>query len=153
ASWSDTTIVVPVPLTVPLGAASVIVKVGGVSSNTATFTVVDATAPTISITAPANSSFTNVPHTQISVSFSDSESGVDITSFHLLVDGLDHTAEFTTTATGSTGSLATALPDGAHVITANVRDLAGNPNSATANFTLATVAPQITNLQPPTNSF
>src|SRR5262249_4861405 len=72
ASWSDTTIVVPVPLTVPLGAASVIVKVGGVSSNTATFTVVDATAPTISITAPANSSFTNIPHTQISVSFSDS---------------------------------------------------------------------------------
>jgi hypothetical protein len=153
ASWSDTTIVVPVPLGVPLGAASVIVTVGGVTSNAATFTVVDATAPAISITAPANSSFTNNPHTPISVSFSDGESGVDITSFHLLVDGLDHTAEFTTTATGSTGSLAAALPDGAHVVTANVRDLAGNQNSTTANFTVATVAPQITNLQPPTNSF
>lgn len=115
--------------------------------------VVSTVPPQITITQPANGTFTNVPLTPISISYSGSGSGVDVTTLKVLIDGVDQTAQFTVTATGATGSPAAALPDGLHTITASIKDLAGNPSPATTTFTVDTVPPQITITQPAPGSF
>ncbi|MBZ5508477.1 MAG: Ig-like domain-containing protein [Acidobacteriia bacterium] len=116
--------------------------------------LVDTIAPTISVTTTSVSGFTNNTHPPITVSYSDDGSGVDTTKFLLLIDGVDHTAEFTVTATGATGSPAVALSDGAHVVTATISDLAGNPSApATTAFSVNTVAPLITITQPVDGAF
>jgi hypothetical protein len=51
-SWSDTSIVVPVPTGATTG--PVVVTVGGVASNSITFTITSASAPTITSLAPAS---------------------------------------------------------------------------------------------------
>ncbi|HEX4605389.1 MAG TPA: Ig-like domain-containing protein, partial [Candidatus Angelobacter sp.] len=116
--------------------------------------LVDTTAPAISVTTAAVNGFTNNNHPPITVSYSDAGSGIDTTKFLLLIDGVDHTAEFTVTATGATGSPAVALSDGAHVVTATISDLAGNPSApATTAFSVNTVAPLITITQPVDGAF
>jgi hypothetical protein len=111
--------------------------------------LVDTIAPAISVTTAAVNGFTNNNQLPITVSYSDAGSGIDITKFLLLIDGVDHAAEFTVTATGATGSPAIALSDGAHVVTATISDLAGNPSApATTAFSVNTVAPLITITQP-----
>jgi hypothetical protein len=115
--------------------------------------LVDTVSPTINISAPAGSSFTNNNHVPITVTYSDSGSGVDVTTFQLLIDGVDHTAEFTASATGASGATAAALLDGPHTITANIKDLAGNPATATALFTVDTVPPVIVVTQPANGAF
>lgn len=77
--------------------------------------LVDTTPPSITVTSPASSIFTNNPHVPISVSFSDAGSGIDVTAFTLSIDGVDHTADFTVTLTGATGSPAVALSEGPRV--------------------------------------
>ena len=115
--------------------------------------LVDTTPPTISITSPANGLFTNINHAPIAISYTDSGSGIDVSKLKVLVDGVDQTAQFTVTATGATGSPVAALPDGVHTITATIQDLAGNPATATAAFTVDTVPPQITITQPANGLF
>jgi Glucodextranase, domain B/Bacterial Ig-like domain/Bacterial Ig domain len=115
--------------------------------------LVDTTAPVISITSPANAAFTNNNHTPVAVSFSDSGSGIDVTSFKLTIDGIDHSAEFTPTLTGATGSPATVLSEGTHLIIATISDLAANPNSTTVSYIVDTVPPQISVAQPQDGSF
>ncbi len=115
--------------------------------------LVDTIRPTLTITTPAAASFTNNNHTPIAVTYSDSGSGIDVTSFQVLIDGVDHTAEFTATATWASGATTAALLDGAHNITVNIKDLAGNLTAATTPFTVDTVPPQITILQPPDGIF
>src|SRR6202030_4231167 len=101
------------------------------------------TPPTITITAPVTASYTNINHPPITVAYSDSGSGIDMTSLRVAIDGVDHTAEFTATAAGSSGSPATALADGPHGITVSIKDLAGNQSTATANLIVDTIPPQI----------
>jgi hypothetical protein len=106
--------------------------------------LVDTTPPTISITAPLAASYTNINRPAIAVSYADSGSGIDPTSFRLSIDGVDHTAEFTATATGASGSPVAVLSDGPHVITASIRDLAANLAAATTPLSVDTVPPTIT---------
>lgn len=112
--------------------------------------LVDTIAPVLNITAPLASTFTNNNHVPIAITYSDSGSGIDVTTFQLLIDGVDHTPEFTVTLTGASGSPATALLDGAHLISATIKDLAGNPVTATTAFTVDTTPLQL-NLAQPTN--
>jgi hypothetical protein len=115
--------------------------------------LVDTTPPTIVFTTPTGVVYTNNNQPPIAVGFSDTGSGIDVTTFHLTIDGIDHTAEFTVTATGASGSPAAALPDGLHTIVATISDLAGNPSSATAPFTVDTISPQVTITQPANGLF
>lgn len=132
--------------------------IAGNTSPPATATLVvevaDTTPPTISITTPTDGSLTNNNRPPIAVSYSDVGSGIDVASFKLTIDSVDHTADLTATATGASGSPAVALLDGNHSIVATVSDRAGNTSQpATANVTIATVPPQITINQPPDQSF
>jgi len=115
--------------------------------------LVDTIAPAISITAPVVGSYTNNNHFPIAVSYSDAGSGIDVASFQLSIDGVDQTSQFTVTATGATGTPVSVLPDGLHAITASIKDLAGNPSTATEAFTVDTIPPQITITQPANGLF
>ncbi|HEY6308046.1 MAG TPA: Ig-like domain-containing protein, partial [Candidatus Angelobacter sp.] len=115
--------------------------------------LVDTTPPTISIISPANASQSASNPPAIAVTFADGGSGIDVTTFTLLIDGADHTAEFTTTAAGATGTPVVALAGGAHVITATVKDLAGNTNSATTTFSVTTAPLQISITQPASGTY
>ena len=109
---------------------------------------VDTIAPLISITAPAAAAFTNNNRLPIAVSYSDSGSGIDATSFRILIDGIDHTAEFTAIDTGASGAPAAALTDGTHSISVSISDFAGNTSTATSSFAVDTIPPQISITQP-----
>lgn len=119
-------------------------------SNTATIPVsLDKTPPTIAISTPTIID----NHASITVTYSDTGSGIDVSGFTLLIDGIDHSGEFTATATGATGSTLTVLTSGSHVISASIADLAGNSNSATASFTIQAIPLTISITQPASGTF
>src|SRR6478735_7240962 len=109
---------------------------------------VDTIAPALSITAPAAAAFTNNNRLPVAVAYSDSGSGIDATSFRILIDGIDHTAEFTAIDTGASGAPLAALTEGTHSINVSISDFAGNTSTANASFVVDTVPPQITITQP-----
>jgi len=109
---------------------------------------VDTIAPAISITAPPAAAFTSNNRLPIAVSYSDSGSGIDVTSFRISIDGVDHTAEFTAMNTGASGAPVASLADGPHSIAVRVSDFAGNTATATSSFVVDTIPPQITITQP-----
>jgi hypothetical protein len=129
------------------------------AGNTATIIpqsfLVDTIAPVISITTAAVNGTTTNALLPISVSYSDAGSGVDVTSLHVLIDGVDQTTAFTPTATGASGVPAAPLGAGLHTITATIRDLAGNISApATASFSVsAATPPQIAITQPVDGAF
>lgn len=125
----------------------------GKSNSASVIVNLDETPPSIGIATPVAGGYTNVALTPITVTYSDSGSGVDVTTFTLLIDGVDQTARFAISTTGATGSPAAALPDGLHTVTVSIKDLAGNPSTATATFTLDTTPPQITITQPANGTF
>ncbi len=132
---------------------TVVDKAGNAAAQTTESFLVDTIPPVVTIQTPAASSFINLRQPPVSVVYSDAGSGVDLASFTAAIDGVDHTAEFTATAAGATGSLVAALLDGNHIITVTVKDLAGNATTATAAFAVDTVPPQITITQPADGAF
>lgn len=118
--------------------------VGNSRAAQATF-VVDTIAPSYQIVAPAADSFitTNTPSVQ--VTYQDDGSGVDVSRFVLLVDGVDQTAVLTVGPGLATGTLP-ALADGQHTIQVTVFDRAGNqtaPPAVPQTFTVDTLPPAI----------
>jgi hypothetical protein len=109
---------------------------GNIGLDTATFTV-DAAAPSISITSPANGSVT-----------SDADPGV---AFNV-VDATAVTAQcrVDTDALTSCNSpwIAPSLAEGAHTVTVQATDAAGNTSSATNSFTVDTTAPAVSITSP-----
>ncbi|MBI5311120.1 MAG: hypothetical protein HZB14_08900 [Actinobacteria bacterium] len=112
-------------------------------SNTATnsFTV-DATAPTVSISAPANGSYTadNTPATAFSVT----ETNPNVTECR--VDGGSWAA-------CTSGSSLAALTDGSHTFDVRHTDDAGNVGSASSTFTVDTVNPVVSISAPANGSY
>ena len=90
--------------------------------------------PTISITNPSNGSTINTMTPNISISFSDPDSGVNTGSFTAEINGTDSTSIFNVTSTGATYQVTTPLPIGNNVITASISDNVGNQAGATSNF-------------------
>jgi hypothetical protein len=109
----------------------------------------DFTPPTISNLQPVNQ--TTVGHNTplIGASYSD-PSGIDTSSVLLRVDGVDRTASATVTASDVTYTPVVTLSEGVHNVYLEVQDDTPNNNRATASwwFTVDTIAPTITNLQP-----
>lgn len=91
----------------------------------------DTSLPVVTITAPVDGSFTNVPTATVSGQVSETPSG-------LTVNGR------TATLTGQTFTLENLpLAEGQNTISAEARDLAGNKGSAVSTVNLDTVNPQI----------
>lgn len=127
---------------------------GNVGSTQITF-YVDTTIPTIHVTQPAPNALLNTHTPQVSVGYTD-VTGVDLTTLHVFVNGVDATSLFNATSTNATAQLtaAFALPDGQNTISAQIANLAGTVGTATSTFLVDTTPPTIAFQLPParTNS-
>jgi hypothetical protein len=118
---------------------------GNTTTRQANFTV-DTQVPSIVVDQPAPSFLLPTATPFVSIVYSDAQ-GVDTATFRVVVDGVDRTAVFTVDGTGATATLP-ALPEGAHVIEAEIRDLTGNRATTSASFTTDTIAPAVTITSP-----
>ncbi len=112
--------------------------------------ILDNTLPVISDISPANDALINNNQPEISAILSDATSGIDKDTIVLKLDD----AEVTTTYDETTGKVSytpeTALEDGTHTISIEVKDRAGNETSGSSTFRVETdtTPPSITDLSP-----
>jgi hypothetical protein len=124
-SWSSTSIAAAVPAGATTG--NVIVTVGGVASNGASFTVLtDTTPPVVTITAPSNNATVSGTIT-LTATATDPDSPVSFVQF--LVDGTNTGAQLTSSPY-SISLDTTTLSNGAHTLTAVGQDPSGNKGTS-----------------------
>ena len=107
--------------------------VNGPGNATASFVLSDTAPPTITSISPANGSISTTGSVTISASFSDNE-GIDASSVVLKMDGTAVTAGVAANSTGV--SYSATLPQGTHTVELTVRDMAGNPKTASWTFSV-----------------
>jgi RHS repeat-associated protein len=108
----------------------------------------DSTPPALQFTAPAAGSFTTATP-QLSVSWSDDESGVDPASLLVQANGSALAVTCTSTATSAQCTPQAPLSEGAVSFSATVADHAGNPSApATLSLIVDTQAPALAFSQP-----
>ncbi|HET8775705.1 MAG TPA: Ig-like domain-containing protein [Thermoanaerobaculia bacterium] len=141
-------------LTLPEGTNTVTAEIADLGGNigrmTSTF-LVDVTAPTGTIAAPAARTNSNTP--AVLVQYADAGSGIDVSTVAVEIDHLDVTALFAITNEQASGTVTPALSDGEHTLTATFRDRAGNVSSVTSTFIVDTVAPEGVFTTPQNDSF
>jgi len=126
-------------------------QVGNLKTESWSFTV-DATPPTITALQPTNQSTTSDNTPTISAAYSDSQLDINTNSVLLKVDNIDVTISAIVTGSYIAYSPTSALTDGLHDVTLEVSDNVDNLEKVTWSFTVDTIAPLITNLQPPHSS-
>jgi parallel beta-helix repeat protein len=115
-----------------------------------TFTV-DTTPPIITNLQPPDASITNNSTPMIGANYND-PSGIDVGSVVMEVDGINVTFSATVTAIGVGYIPGAVLSDGIHTVYLEVKDNYNNLATVTWSFTVDTLPPIITNLQPPDTS-
>src|SRR2546430_152088 len=126
-SWGATSIVAPVPAGATTG--NIVVTVGGVASNGASFTVQpDTTPPVVTVTAPANGATVSGTIT-LTATATDPDSAVSFVQFQ--VDGANVGAQLTT-APYSLSLNTTTLSNATHSLTAVAQDPSGNVGTSGA---------------------
>src|SRR5437016_1513578 len=124
-SWSATSIIAPAGATT----GNVVVTVGGVASNGASFTVQpDTTPPVVTVTAPANGATVSGTIT-LTATATDPDSAVSFVQFQ--VDGANVGAQLTT-APYSLSLNTTTLSNATHSLTAVAQDPSGNVGTSGA---------------------
>src|SRR5439155_17982035 len=88
---------------------------------------------------PPASAAVNTATPLLTVTYDDADSGVDLATFQVRLDGVDATQRFTVTA--AQASLLAAFTDGPHRLDASLQDHAGNTAQVTSHFTIDTVPP------------
>jgi len=119
------------------GAHTIVVKVQDAAGNTVERTVnftVDAPAPTVAITSPANGVTKNTKDVAVAWTIDGSAEAVWVT--------LDNGAE--KLADSLTGHLLQGLSEGQHTVKVRVKDINGNEATATVTFFVDTTAPTLT---------
>ena len=86
----------------------------------------DVTAPSLAITNPVDQSVIGNTLPFITLDYSDEESGVDLNSLNILINGSDHTGLFDILDSGASCQLTTPLDTGTNIISASLSDMAGN---------------------------
>lgn len=138
---------VPADLALTPGSHTITATVRDLAGNTATATsrfTVDLTAPQVRIAEPAAGAYLATATPTIRVTYQDN-AALDLSTLKVLVNGVDRTSLFTKTATEATLTLTaeTALPQGANQISAEIRDTAGNLDSASVAFNVDLTPPRI----------
>jgi RHS repeat-associated protein len=103
----------------------------------------DMEPPALTVTDPPNGATIATRTPAITIAFSDLESGVDLGSFAVEVNGKDWTGQFSVISSEASYQAADALPFGENVITATIKDSVGNTALAVSNFTVAVPAPTV----------
>jgi RHS repeat-associated protein len=108
---------------------------------------VDTVPPTVSVTSPADGTYTNHTRPDITLSYSDIGSGVDVTQTTLsTADGVNIPVSCTATPNndGATCTPNSALADAHYTLSVTVSDYAGNVSKpTTVSITVDTVPPTI----------
>lgn len=94
----------------------------------------DNVPPSISITNPVNNSVTTTTTPYITIEFNDDDSGINLSSLAIQVNGTDSASLFGVTNTGATYQVATPLPSGGNVISVSISDNAGNTSAVVSDF-------------------
>jgi hypothetical protein len=126
---------------------------GTLGTATSTF-IIDTTPPTLAFQAPPARTNSNTP--TVTLSYSDSGSGVNPFSLAVAVDGVDVSALIAPGASTATGvlQLTPPLSDGTHQLSATITDRAGNKSQpATLSFVVDTIPPVVSFSAPVSNSF
>jgi hypothetical protein len=118
--------------------AQLIVNDGHMASAPATTTITAATPPQVYLD-PADGTLLNTATPLLTIVYQDSESGIDLASVQVTLDGANVTAHFALTATQAT--YRPTLADGDHNLTVRLQNLAGIPAEAMAQFTVDTMPP------------
>ncbi|MFY9823638.1 MAG: DNRLRE domain-containing protein [Thermoanaerobaculia bacterium] len=122
---------------------------GNVAQATLSFNI-DAIAPAVAITAPAQGGYLSQVKPLIAASFSEAGSGLDIASAHVSIDGNDAGGTLAATDSGIVVVLPSPPSDGPHTLTISVHDRAGNEGRATISFIHDSTSPVITITAPAT---
>jgi len=91
--------------------------------------------PPVLSTNPADGTAVGSTSPQITISYSDTGTGVDTATFTVTIDGIDYRPQFAVGPASATSQ--PTLSGGQHVIAASVRDKAGNLGQITSRFTIA----------------
>ncbi len=112
----------------------------GFSATHSILVKVEITLPLISIPLPQNDSYLLNSTPSVSIFYSDTESGLDLESLEISINGADMTYLFNLSESSATCRIPTgnSLPEGENTIRAAVKDLAGNSVAATSTFTVFT---------------
>jgi len=111
--------------------------------------VVDGTAPSIETIEPPPGRFINTTTPTIRIQYNDRD-GVDLSTFRVLINGIDRTALFTKGATEAVATLdaVSALPQGMVEVASTIRDVGGNAAASTSSFVVDTEMPAVEIVQP-----
>jgi hypothetical protein len=102
------------------------------------------TGPVISALTPAAGSLLHTAQPTLSAVFSDPGSAIAPASFRLALDGADQTAAAQVTAAGFSFTPVIPLAEGAHSASVQIGNHLGNTAQAQTDFTVDTVAPDLT---------
>ena len=105
---------------------------------------VDTTVPTISVSTPALNALVNTHSPTITITYYD-VSGVNTSTFKVLINGTDETSLFTVGSSSATAHLtgSSSLTDGQSTITTQISNFAGTVGSASSTFLVDTTPPTI----------
>ncbi|MFH1905230.1 MAG: Ig-like domain-containing protein [bacterium] len=112
--------------------------------------ILDNTLPVISDISPENNALINNNQPEISAILEDATSGIDKETIILKLDDAEVSASYDETTGELSYTPVTALEDGTHAISIEVKDKAGNEANATSTFRVETdtAPPNITDLSP-----
>jgi hypothetical protein len=136
----------PLPEGAHTAQVSVRDRAGNSGQATVSFTT-DTQGPIVSFTAPGATTANPAPG--LAVSYSDTSSGVDLSTLHVTLDGNP------LTACNASGTSAVCQPStlavGTHGATATLRDRAGNPGAASLSFSVLDITSPAVVLTVPTD--
>ncbi|MEN8131743.1 MAG: PKD domain-containing protein [Pseudomonadota bacterium] len=98
---------------------------------------VEDNAPVIAIISPVDGSTVNTPRPIINIEYSDTGTGIDPSSFHAEINGSDYSGFFSVDPTSAVLQPDFDLPAGENLLTAKIKDRAGNLAEIQATFTVA----------------
>jgi PKD repeat protein len=103
--------------------------------NTSVFA--DGASPSLIISSPADGATVDTTTPTINVEFNDAETGVDLDSFQLVINGADVTAATMVKETSASYTPLVNLPGGDNEVTARIEDTAGNLGEDTNAFAVS----------------
>ena len=112
---------------------------------------VDQAAPLLQIAAPVSGAYVASATPAVRLTYGDNGS-IDAASLRVLVDGQDRSSSFVHVAGVATATLA-ALSDGAHQLSATIRDAAGNQSTTAIGFFTDTAGPIVQVTSPAANAY
>ncbi len=132
-TWTAT---VPIPegLTTLTAAAR---EAGGNTGTDSIQVRLDTLAPTLALVNPPDGGVANTRTPTLQVTYADAGTGIDTSSVHLSLNGVDVTASSMITDTGISYTPASPLPAGDNQVTAQVSDRVGHLASGAFRFSVA----------------